>query len=442
MRSSVISKERWERDNYRKYELRMREFHKTIDAVCREPYRLFFPLGIGMGMVGMSPWFFYAFGLSATYSGFFHSSVQMMVYMNCFVAGFLMTFIPRFTGTFYATRSETGSFLLLFMGMAIFLRLGNWMAAQLLYLVWHLLLIAFVVRRVPQRQESGAAGPPVELVWIPAAIAHAIIGTSLLLLSEAGVLPARFIRISKPMFEQGFITAVVLGIGAFLVARMMGVSKKPAMPDSCCGGRCAGKRASLSTGQELKFQILLALGLFLSFWLEGFNQTQAAYGLRALIATIVFLRARVLLSFPQTGGLYIRLAWIAVWMVVAGLWLAALFPQYKADLLHICFIGGFSLMTFGVGTMVVMSHAGESDQLKSPLWILWIIALSMGFVLLNRLLAIHSPGVYFRFLGLSSAAWMAGGLAWLIFIVPKLLRVPAEDEFGKMHDQAKERLTR
>ena len=53
-----------------------------IDAVCREPFRLFFPLGIWMGFVGLSPWLFYALGWAENYSSFFHSSTQMLVYMK------------------------------------------------------------------------------------------------------------------------------------------------------------------------------------------------------------------------------------------------------------------------------------------------------------------------------------------------------------------------
>src|SRR3989338_7969604 len=91
-----------------------------VQIICREPCRLFFPLGVWMGTVGLSPWFFYAFGLSKTYSGFFHSSVQMLAYMNCFITGFLMTFIPRFTGAAHASKRELFSFLLLLCGIVLF----------------------------------------------------------------------------------------------------------------------------------------------------------------------------------------------------------------------------------------------------------------------------------------------------------------------------------
>lgn len=67
----------------------MNGFEKMMNVICREPYRLFFPLGVWMGAVGISPWFLYAMGLSDSYSGYFHSSMQMLVYMNCFIIGFL-----------------------------------------------------------------------------------------------------------------------------------------------------------------------------------------------------------------------------------------------------------------------------------------------------------------------------------------------------------------
>jgi len=77
-----------------------------LKVICREPYRLFFPLGILMGTVGISHWLFYALGWMKSYSGFFHSSIQILSYMNCFIIGFLLTALPRFTGAKHATKNE------------------------------------------------------------------------------------------------------------------------------------------------------------------------------------------------------------------------------------------------------------------------------------------------------------------------------------------------
>ena len=50
-------------------------------------------------MAGVSIWPAYSFGLTAGYSGRAHAFVQADGFLYAFVAGFLLTAIPRFTGT-------------------------------------------------------------------------------------------------------------------------------------------------------------------------------------------------------------------------------------------------------------------------------------------------------------------------------------------------------
>src|SRR5215510_7928052 len=65
----------------------------------REPYRVFFPLGMLCGLAGVAIWPLYSFGITATYSGRAHALVQIFGFLYCFIAGFLLTAVPRFTGT-------------------------------------------------------------------------------------------------------------------------------------------------------------------------------------------------------------------------------------------------------------------------------------------------------------------------------------------------------
>src|SRR5204862_7598274 len=64
-----------------------------------DPYRLFFPLGIFLGVMGVSIWPLYYFGITEGYSGRAHAFVQTDGFLFAFIAGFLLTAIPRFTGT-------------------------------------------------------------------------------------------------------------------------------------------------------------------------------------------------------------------------------------------------------------------------------------------------------------------------------------------------------
>ncbi|MCR4336760.1 MAG: NnrS family protein [Candidatus Omnitrophica bacterium] len=418
----------------------MNKFQEMANVICREPYRLFFPLGVGMGMVGISPWLIYAMGLSETYSGFFHSSMQMLVYMNCFIVGFLMTFIPRFTGTFYASKAEILSFLFIFMGMAIFLYRQEWATARILYLIWLVLLIVFVMRRVPHREKAGGK-PPVELIWIPVAIFHAFVGTIILLLVGWQIIPGAMSKIGRPLMEQGFIIAIVLGIGGFLIPRTLGTyQKEEVAPGGCCGSCVSTAQKISPTIKALWFHGVCGFFLFMSFWFKGSEWSSVGYVLQGVVATGQFFWTRILPRYPRDVGFYGKLAWISCWMIVIGFWGAAFFPQYDAEMLHIAFIGGFSLMTFAIATMVILSHGGQAERLKKPLWVLWVVFVALVFTLLKRMSVIFFPEIYFKMLGMASIIWMAGAGAWLIFVLPKLFRVPHEDEFAKMHEQVKQRL--
>src|SRR5215467_6399203 len=64
-----------------------------------DPYRIFFPLGIILGLMGVSIWPLYYFGITQGYSGRAHAFVQTDGFLYAFIVGFLLTAIPRFTGT-------------------------------------------------------------------------------------------------------------------------------------------------------------------------------------------------------------------------------------------------------------------------------------------------------------------------------------------------------
>lgn len=395
---------------------------KLTQAVCHEPYRLFFPLGILMGIWGVSHWFWYALGISSSYSGFFHSSIQILVYMSCFIAGFLLTAIPRFTASFPATGSEVAGFLIILLSIAFFLFAANWMAAQILYIGFLLMLVLFVSFRLKYRSKTSLTGsPPRELIWIPVGLLFGVAGMLLLIFGEGRLLPVWAIELGKPIADQGLILCVVMGIGGFLIPRIMGTYK------------------TNDKSRSIKVHLLCALILFMSFWFEAFGAAAVGYALRAAVVTFQFAGAGVLRGFLQPCDFYVRLAWISVWLIALGYWGAALWIKYKTVMLHITFIGGFSLMTFAIATMVVLSHAGEGERLKKPLGILWVVAIGLGISALERALVVLFPERYFHILGGSAVFWVVAATSWLIFMFPAILTVPKEDEFERMHKKAMER---
>jgi hypothetical protein len=104
-----------------------------------------------------------------------------------------------------------------------------------------------------------------------------------------------------------------------------------------------------------------------------------------------------------------------------GLVVSALWPDYRVPALHILFIGGFSLMAFGVGTHVALSHL-NMEQLafgRPPA----VIILGAAFLIaLCARLAADSSDTYFLHIGWAAAVWILGSAVWLGFFGSKMVR--------------------
>src|SRR3989338_9184364 len=96
----------------------------------REPFRLFFPLAVGFGCLGVGHWLAYALGWRQSYSGFYHASLQVGAYMSCFIVGFLLTALPRFSATAPASNLELAVALGLMAAQVTGLWMGQWLIAE------------------------------------------------------------------------------------------------------------------------------------------------------------------------------------------------------------------------------------------------------------------------------------------------------------------------
>ena len=104
-----------------------------------------------------------------------------------------------------------------------------------------------------------------------------------------------------------------------------------------------------------------------------------------------------------------------------GLVVAAVWPSYRVAALHILFIGGFSLMAFGVATHVALSHLGLDALATGRPGAVVILGVCFLVALAARLAADMS-NTYFDHLGWAAAVWIGGSAVWLAFLGQRLLR--------------------
>jgi len=109
--------------------------------------------------------------------------------------------------------------------------------------------------------------------------------------------------------------------------------------------------------------------------------------------------------------------WIAHWVIAIGVWVVAAAPRYRADFLHILFIGGFSLLILAIAMRVTLSHGGHSLAREERSWPLRIGITCMLVAMLARLGAPFAATSYFGHLQWAALLWMAALVCWGVYVL-------------------------
>jgi uncharacterized protein involved in response to NO len=376
-----------------------------------EPFRPFFPLGVLLGWVGIGHWLLYSIGITATYSCMLHGLVQTQAFLMAFAIGFLMTALPRRTQSSPASAPELWIAAAALTTTAVAATAERWAVAEVGYIVQLLLLLQFAVRRFLGR--TSGRRPPAAFILIPFAFLHGAAGAGFIVAWSAFGAPSWLVGLGKLFVEQGVFLCLVVGIGGLVLPLMAGA---PPPPDLGSSPRERAKAAGYGAAGTA---ILASLVIEHSGWLL------LGPVLRAVVVGLGLALGGGAWRPPVRPGLHRRLVWLAVWMTPLGLALSGIWPDYRVPALHVLFIGGFSLLAFGVATHVALSHLDlEHEREGSPVAI-QIMGAGIILAMLGRFAADWSAS-YFEHLGAAAAAWLIGSAAWLVFLGPRLLRRPKE----------------
>src|SRR5215510_15722186 len=125
-----------------------------VHGKLTDPYRIFFPLGIALGVTGVAMWPLYYFAFIASYSGRVHAYVQTDGFLYAFIAGFLLTAIPRFTGTEPPSRRTQYVLAAMLAACAIAFEFRLFGVGNTLFIVVHAMVVAMAVRRFRTRKQD------------------------------------------------------------------------------------------------------------------------------------------------------------------------------------------------------------------------------------------------------------------------------------------------
>ena len=381
-------------------------------ALNREPYRVFFPLGIAIGVAGVAIWPLYYFSITSSYSGRAHAFIQIEGFVYSFVAGFLLTAVPRFTRTEPPGREIQFVLAALILATAVAFDLLSERVGHLGFLAVHATLIALVAQRFVRRNS-----PPPDT--------FALVGTGLLAGATGAVLNAGIAwqmfspaleLLGKRLLTEGMVLSLVLGVGGFLGPRLLGFAQ---LPDFQQIGSPQQER--LPGDRRVVFAVA-GLCLLASLIAEYGLEWPGMALWRAVVATAVIGATIRPWRFPVTRTTLAWCVWTAVWLLTVGLWVAALAPAYRVDALHIVFLGGFTLLILAVGTRVALSHGGHSLAAEKRSWVLRFGASTVLLAMLARIGAPFAPESYFAHLAIAGILWIAGLCAWGYYLFGLLAR--------------------
>jgi len=332
-------------------------------------------------------------------------------FLFLFACGFLMTAIPKFTGSASATEKEilittVLSSLMLVAGFS-----GQIKTFRFILIINILSLVFFGLRRFNKRQLD----LPNSFIFIPIGIASGLFGTVIILLSELSLLTGASSIFGQLLYYQGFMLSLIIGVGSKLIPVLAGWDEM-FMPGS-----------HKKSFQRLS---LVAVALIISFLIEAFIDARLGRFLRALAVIPVAIYDWKILRVPLARTWLAFWIWIASWCVPLGLLGAAVFPDYYIHFMHLLFIGGFSLMTMMIASRVTLAHGGHDLKLEKKSKALLIGASLVALATLTRVAAGFLPSTYNSHIFYAAIAWLIGFSIWGIIFVRKMIYLRS----GSSHD--------
>lgn len=398
---------------------------KTFD-----PYRLLFPFGFYFAVIGSLAWLAFYSGFPIPYPASAHASIMMGAFQFCFAAGFLMTAIPRFTGTGPASAAELllSGILALALAITALISLKAPTAEPAFHVAGFtlsLFLAWFFLRRFLTRTHQ----PPSSFFFVAIGMGFAILGNAFLFIARAELIEHEVFDVfGRAFLHHGLMLSLVLGVGARLVTSNLGWMQNPIIPFSSF---LNGPRPRLTFAGFVKSSygssLILATIFLLSFPIEILLELRVGRGLRAAVATWIGFSLWRLHRMPLAKTRIAFWLWVCCWSIVAGLWIYAIVPPWAVAGAHLSFISGYSLMIFMIASRVTLSHGGYDLDYERTSPVYAVTGVLTVIAALLRFLSVEAPrfsamGLPHALMG-AAAAFLLCLAIWGHVFVRKMIRI-------------------
>jgi len=384
--------------------LRSKNFFAVAAA---EPFRVFFPLGLLLGAIGVALWPLFVWHTISFYPRDAHLRLMIEGLMGSFIIGFLGTAGPRLLDARPFAVSET--YLLLALqcvcaGLHLNQRRN---LGDSLFLLTLILFLVFVGKRARTREDF----PPPNFVLVILGFVNAIAGILLIFAARrvsSGVFLDQF---GSLMLNEGSVLFPILGVGAFFFPKLLG-GAKPEAADLNIAMSLWKRRALIAA--------LTGFVIWISFVLEALAWTRSAAIIRGSVVLLYFVFQGHLFEKPSGPPFLAHCFRFGAILLVVALFFPAILPTYRLANMHLAFIGGFTIILFTVSTRVIVGHSGQVHLFQRRLKFLIAALLLLIAAMLARVGADFVPPDRDTHLIYAALTWIIAAAVWAWALVPKL----------------------
>src|SRR5581483_10012401 len=376
-------------------------------ALCfAEPFRLFFPVGLLLGVIGVALWPLFVWHAVDFNPANAHARLMIEGLMGSFIIGFLGTAGPRLLDARPLRAVEISGLLALQLS-SVSLHLAQQQAAgDVVFLVLLLVFLGMLGTRARTAQDL----PPPHFVLVLFGFLSAITGIFLIAAAKSTADGAFANQLGALMLNEGFVLFPILGVGPFFLNKLLG-GARPGPADLQIAAALWAEQAAIAA--------LTGLIICGSFVMEALGWTRSAAMVRGLTTLVYFVARGRLFKKPGGPPFMAQCFRLGALLLVAGLLLPAVLPGYRVANLHLTFIGGFTIILFTVSARVVLGHSGHQHLFQKRLRFLIASLALLILAMLARVSADFILPARNSHLVYAALIWLAAAI-WACALGPKL----------------------
>lgn len=192
-----------------------------------EPFRIFFPIGLASGVVGLALWPLFFGNVLSIYPAQMHARVMIEGFMAAFIIGFLGTAGPRLMTARHFGSVEVCVLIALHLATIAAHLAAHPTLGDALFFVQIATLTGVLGRRFIARSDL----PPPNFVLVACGLLSGAVGAGIAALTSIFGDWPRLNYFGALALSQGFVLLPVLGVGAFLFPRFLGVPLGPELDE-------------------------------------------------------------------------------------------------------------------------------------------------------------------------------------------------------------------